>query len=85
MTFSFFRPANRTRHTPNKASRQGARNEQARQVPPVSKVDTPHLIFRLDMLCDLIGWHRNPFGRHIEAGFWADLERDYPELKGRVL
>lgn len=84
MTFSFFRTANPTQHTSNKASRQGARNEQARQVPPVSTPHTSNLVFRLDMLCHLVGWYRNPFGRHIEAGFWADLERDYPELRGRL-
>ena len=44
---------------------------------------TPAL-HRLDMICVLVGWHRNPWGREIERRLWVDLERDYPELRGRL-
>lgn len=41
-------------------------------------------LHRLDMLCMLVGWHSNPWGREIERRLWAGLEADFPELRGRL-
>lgn len=55
------------------------------------------LLHRLDMICMLAGWHRNPWSRRIDRLFWDDLawrtamwragldpDAVYPELRGRL-